>query len=108
MRSRRLSPRGGRRSLWAAPMRSTLTKPQQALSYLGKISYGLYVFHGPAIRLAERVFGREWPSQDSSWVFRMFVAVLLTLLVSTLSYELLEKPFLRMKRRFPFVNSRPD
>src|SRR5262249_25366964 len=38
----------------SAPSRNTLTVLQRVLSYLGKISYGLYVYHVPAIRLAER------------------------------------------------------
>lgn len=90
-----------------APTREALSWPLRLLSYLGKISYGLYVFHGPALRFCERELGTEWPSHEWSWVVRTTLAAVLTLIVSMLSYAILEKPFLRMKGRFTFVRSRP-
>jgi peptidoglycan/LPS O-acetylase OafA/YrhL len=83
-------------------------RPLRMLSYLGKISYGLYVFHVPALRLASLALGSTWPSPRWSWVFRMAAGALITLVVAALSYALLERPFLRLKRRFTFVASRPD
>jgi peptidoglycan/LPS O-acetylase OafA/YrhL len=53
-------------------------------TYLGKISYGLYVFHAAAIRLV--------PSP--------LAALSLTIAISAVSYRYLESPFLRLKKRF--------
>lgn len=80
----------------------------KAVSYLGKISYGLYVFHIPAIHLARHISGAEDLPYDTTWFVRASVAAVLTLMASVASYELFEKPFLRMKRRFTLVTSRPE
>jgi peptidoglycan/LPS O-acetylase OafA/YrhL len=37
----------------------------------------------------------------------LLLALLITILVSMLSYQFLEKPFLRLKERFTFIQSRP-
>jgi peptidoglycan/LPS O-acetylase OafA/YrhL len=62
----------------------------QAGAYLGKISYGLYVFHAAAIRVA--------PSP--------LLALPLTIAIAALSYRYLEAPFLRLKDRFARVTTR--
>ncbi|MGZ5425661.1 MAG: acyltransferase family protein [Thermoanaerobaculia bacterium] len=71
----------------------------RAVAYLGKISYGLYVFHVLALRLVHHV-SPEWPV-----VFVLGLA--LTAGMGVLSYELYEKRFLRLKRRFTRVTNRP-
>jgi peptidoglycan/LPS O-acetylase OafA/YrhL len=76
------------------------------LLYLGKISYGLYVFHTTALALTMR-----WlpPFSYSAlwWVVAVdAIALLLTISIAALSYKYFEKPFLRFKRRFEFVYSR--
>jgi len=62
-----------------------------ALEYLGKISFGLYVFHAAALRIAEFA-----P-----------VALLLTVACAAASYRFIETPFLRWKERLARVGSRP-
>lgn len=78
--------------------------PQWAIS-LGKISYGLYVYHLTAIRIsATLLFAlhfRHWLELASPPAF------LLTILIAKLSYDKLESPFLRLKRRFEAVHTRP-
>ncbi|RRA49781.1 acyltransferase [Acidipila sp. EB88] len=69
--------------------------------YLGRISYGLYVFHGFAVLLGAHVLGpvlhlRSWP----------LISLLITIGLAALSYEFLEKPFLKLKHRFEIVHSR--
>lgn len=78
----------------------------RALSYLGKISYGLYVFHFPvgAFVFKSPLFRVATPY---GWMLQLLLAALLTLAISALSYALLEKPFLLLKERFAFVRSRP-
>ena len=63
----------------------------RAAAYLGKISYGLYVFHAAVIRLV--------PSP--------LLALPLTIGVAAVSYRYLESPFLRLKNRFTHVGTRP-
>lgn len=58
------------------------------LHYLGKISYGLYVFHFPIIWVASRfVLGPKL----------VLVSLVLTVIVSALSYELFEKKITALK-----------
>ena len=59
-------------------------------TYLGKISYGLYVFHAAVIRFV--------PSP--------LLALPLTIAIAALSYRFLESPFLRLKDRFAHVSTR--
>lgn len=85
--------------------------PQWAV-YLGKVSYGLYVFHVLALDL----FVEYWPfrayfQNDSNFAVGAALTIvapfLLTVALAALSYEYFEKPFLRLKQRFTVVKSRP-
>lgn len=73
------------------------------LRYLGKISYGLYVYHLPIIWFSIRVrdFGIEDPYARPVIAVISFVA---TLLVASISYKVLEKPLLNLKDRFFNLN----
>ncbi len=73
-----------------------------SLVYLGRISYGLYVFHGLALMVVPRLFGRHLP-HGGAWLIFVLVGVVL---MAALSYEFYEKPFLRWKHRFEVVHSR--
>lgn len=91
----------------ARPARSRLGFPLKALSYLGKISYGLYLWHYPATWIAFNIYD-GYRADALTMVLRTSIAAAITLLVSVVSYEFLEKPFLRMKRRYTYVASRPE
>jgi len=75
------------------------------LQYLGKISYGLYVYHFLCIKIADRILSGRAGSLHM--VVRIFLSLAITILIATVSYFLLEKPFLTLKQRFAYVNSRP-
>lgn len=72
------------------------------LDYLGKISYGLYVYHGVAISLAIYLtypYGAG-DTMLEAVLFYPLAILALTLVLSIFSYELFETPFLRIKSRF--------
>jgi len=80
-----------------------LTKP--VCVYLGRISYGLYVFHGAALVLASHIVS---PSPDPVfWPVLGLVGFGFTLALSLASYRWLESPFLRIKKRYEVVKSAP-
>jgi peptidoglycan/LPS O-acetylase OafA/YrhL len=74
------------------------------IRYLGKISYGLYVYHLVAIAITTRVVTRL---HTHSWFAFAAIALAQTLALAAVSYAALEKPFLRIKRRFEVVRTRP-
>lgn len=84
----------------------------RSLIRLGKISYGLYVFHQPSLAIAEHI-SNALPFADSAthhWQFgvtHLFIGFTLTVLLASISYQYFEKPFLRLKERFAVVSSRP-
>ncbi len=90
-----------------APLRAVLSVWPTRM--LGRISYGLYVYHIPCIILVPRYFVAERYVEPgiSSWLLLMSVVLLVIMVVSTLSYLLLERPFLKLKRNFEVVRSRP-
>jgi peptidoglycan/LPS O-acetylase OafA/YrhL len=85
---------------------SRIPKP---LAYLGKISFGLYVFHIAMLKLAvwlTRSLGLHGSSIPRIVVVDC-VALLLCIAAAHLSYQYFETPFLKLKRRFEIVESRP-
>jgi peptidoglycan/LPS O-acetylase OafA/YrhL len=75
----------------------------RALTYLGRISYGLYVFHSMFIAIL------AVPSQHglAARSTRAIAALLATIATAAGSYHFFEKPFLRVKEKFARVKSRP-
>lgn len=74
------------------------------LRYLGKISYGLYVFHFLGIGIGTKLLA--WAGYSSWWITAI-VAILITILLAVFSYEFFERHFLKLKYRFEAVHSRP-
>lgn len=73
-----------------------------ALRYVGKVSYGVYIWHG-LVAVGLRVpFG---PLLPTTWPKELWLLVQLagTLAVATLSFKLFEEPILRLKRRAFFA-----
>ena len=75
--------------------------------YLGRISFGLYVFHTLALQL---VFDFS-PRTSSFHVLVGFLKVCLsfglTVLLAATSYRFFETPFLKMKKRHAIIESQP-
>jgi peptidoglycan/LPS O-acetylase OafA/YrhL len=72
---------------------ATMLLRVKPLVWLGRISYGLYLWHWPVRGL---VFGKS--TQPSAT--QIIAAVVLTLVITSLSFYLIELPFLRWKKRF--------
>lgn len=79
---------------------------------LGRISYGLYVFHILAVVLAEHAIW-HWVGRTGlrAYLITFFleipIGLAITIIAAKLSYRFLEKPFLKLKTRFEIVHSRP-
>lgn len=70
------------------------------LRYLGKISYGLYVYHYGVIAIASTLF-RKYELGYSIRSLEFFIVSMgATLLIASLSFFLLEKPIIDLKDRY--------
>ncbi|HKG47492.1 MAG TPA: acyltransferase [Pyrinomonadaceae bacterium] len=76
--------------------------PFSWLVYLGRISYGLYVFHLLALAVMMNVLFVPGLGIPISFVFRVLLSFLLTVGLAATSYTWLEEPFLRLKERFAY------
>jgi peptidoglycan/LPS O-acetylase OafA/YrhL len=90
----------------AEAARNWRTRLLSPLAYLGRISFGLYVFHILGLLISDHVV----PHQDSSlgrYFYREAVAFAIAVAFASISYFCLEKPFLSLKQRFRRIPSRP-
>jgi len=99
--------------LWAAIVLCfVLVKPfgsgllvNRSMAITGKLSYSLYLIHVPVIFFliypAKESMGLDQYA-DSLWLFiNPFIALALSLVMSAVTYRLIELPFLNMKHRIP-------
>jgi len=106
--------------LWAVRTMPVIAAPLawKPIAYLGRISFGLYVFHRLSMYLADaiipQIYDRDavtangWVQADTWLWLQGFVIVLgVTIVFAVLSYEFFEKPFLKLKTRFEFIEGRP-
>jgi peptidoglycan/LPS O-acetylase OafA/YrhL len=90
-------------SLWRGELgivnRALSVKP---VAYLGKISYGLYLFHPYCLRWLPECFGARWtlPGGLSAFV--------LTVATAILSWHVLEAPLNRLKPEYPLRARSPS
>ena len=81
-----------------------LARPFSWLVYLGRISYGLYVFHLLGLALVPKLLIMNL-GIPVNFEARVLLSFLLTVLLAAASYRWLEQPFLRMKKRFSRVRT---
>jgi peptidoglycan/LPS O-acetylase OafA/YrhL len=80
---------------------------QPALVYLGKISYGLYVYHFAILWLLSHLPAVMPDRPTVSYAIAVAAALGATVLVSAVSYAVVETPFLRLKDRYFPRRQRP-
>jgi peptidoglycan/LPS O-acetylase OafA/YrhL len=83
------------------------------LVYLGRISYGMYVFHITIYWIVLTIFDRQLIGLATAfgmadWKNELGVVIALstTITLASLSYRFFERPFLRLKTRFTLIPSR--
>jgi len=87
-----------------------LTAPLRSgpLVYLGRISFGLYVYHEVFLKIGDTLFPLHNASSAQMLAYWLF-GLGATIPVAAASYRWLEMPFLRLKRRrYTVIESRPD
>jgi peptidoglycan/LPS O-acetylase OafA/YrhL len=76
------------------------------LLHVGKVSYGVYLFHPYIAALYHRTLGALAIEYGLSWLLlpkvNFIVLTVLTIIISTLSWELIEKPINQLKNRFSY------
>lgn len=86
------------------------------LVYLGRISFGLYMFHSLIFHLFFHGFRSYWEKpliylQINSTTISIIGTILVftvTVILSGLSYRYFERPFLKLKEKFTVISSRPE
>lgn len=74
--------------------------------FLGKRSYGLYIYHRLAIVIVTFTLKRLHVIPLNSLTMFIF-SLIITILISIVSYQLIEIPFLVLKRKYEVITSRP-
>lgn len=80
------------------------------LAYLGKISYGLYVFHLPMLLVSEKLIAPLRTVFNTSTIEMFLVdglALVFSIVAAHFSYQYFERPFMQLKERFAVIESRP-
>lgn len=80
----------------------------KAIVFLGRISFGLYVYHLVCLGVSGQLVSRFYPNDPliPAWIAADALALTLTIIVSMASYFLLERPFLLLKERISPIHSR--
>ncbi len=82
----------------------------RVLNYIGKISYGIYLFHDPLQPLYDGFMGRLMtrhpglPAFLGNYYFSYAAKIVILLIICSLSYRFFELPFLNLKKRFAYQN----
>lgn len=77
------------------------------LSYLGRISFGLYVFHVLAKDFAMQLLPKTGTYHGSDFVLWLSATFGITVGIAAISYRYFETPFLKIKKRYEVIRSRP-
>jgi peptidoglycan/LPS O-acetylase OafA/YrhL len=76
-----------------------------ALRYLGKISYGIYVYHFFVPLLLIRIFQYFGAQLQIPGSLNFLLSTVLTVSVASLSWHLIELPIINLKRYFEYKST---
>jgi peptidoglycan/LPS O-acetylase OafA/YrhL len=85
--------------------KTILKLENKVFNYLGKISYGLYMYHYVMIAFSIKLLDTISVRNN---VMIYILSILLTIVIASLSYEFFEKKFLKLKKRFTIIASGDD
>ena len=94
-------------TMTASPTLLTRLFNLRFLRFFGKYSYSMYIFHEPInVFVLQRLFGDDtkvslWGSHYLGVFVHFVLSALLTVLIALITWNLLEKHFLKMKVLFP-------
>lgn len=92
----------------ASNQRSVIKLNNKKIDYLGKVSYGIYMYHMMIIPVV-LFFLSKWPFlKNHPMLTNMAIYIivsLITILLSILSYEYFEKFFIRLKNKYAHIQS---
>lgn len=73
------------------------------IRYLGKISYGIYVYHWIIVYYFYSIMKENFG--ELNYFISLFSVTIITILIASLSYEFLEKNILKYKSKFAIIKS---
>jgi peptidoglycan/LPS O-acetylase OafA/YrhL len=74
---------------------------RRPILYIGKISYGIYIFHVPVLYLM-KLNGSNWLSRIALPIPYSAILLIATVAVAAISWHFFESPINRLKRLFPY------
>jgi peptidoglycan/LPS O-acetylase OafA/YrhL len=91
--------------LLAAPLRSKRLIVNPIVGWVGLVSYSLFLIHVPVVTITLHALRAKYPGHFTTWNVESLAAcgtiLVACLLLSTLTYWAVERPFLRRKARLP-------
>lgn len=88
---------------------SVLRLENKMWGFLGKLSYGIYMWHMIVLGLLLAFIKNTRVLRPAMEDSLLYVTTLpITILVAWLSYKYIEKPFLKLKKQYVLVDSRPS
>jgi peptidoglycan/LPS O-acetylase OafA/YrhL len=92
----------------SADRRRLLNLDNQLFDFLGKISYGVYVYHPIVIFFVTKWLSNTLKNENATlkYAYLFSLVVAFTILIAWLSYNFFEKRFLQLKESYAIVQSR--
>jgi peptidoglycan/LPS O-acetylase OafA/YrhL len=87
--------------------RTLIRMDNSYLNYIGRISFGIYVYHPLVIYMSAKWLGGyiSQVDKDYRYILIYFLVMFSTIAIAHLSYKFFEKPFLQLKEKYARVKS---